>query len=135
MSDKPENRIVLFDANCVLCNKSVQFILENDRSESIFVAPLRSDLGEKISKLQGLSLENISTVFYYRDGKIIDKSSAGLTIAKDMKNWISVIYPLILIPKFIRDRIYSWIANNRIKWFGNTEQCLIHHPRLLSGEL
>jgi predicted DCC family thiol-disulfide oxidoreductase YuxK len=38
-------------------------------------------------------------------------------------------YTLVLIgtivPQTIRDRIYAWIARNRLRWFGQTAECAL----------
>jgi predicted DCC family thiol-disulfide oxidoreductase YuxK len=39
-----------------------------------------------------------------------------------------MIYGLIIIPKFIREPMYKWIAKNRYKWFGKREECMIPTP-------
>jgi predicted DCC family thiol-disulfide oxidoreductase YuxK len=35
---------------------------------------------------------------------------------------------LIVIPPFIRDMIYRYIAKNRYKWFGKKESCWLPNP-------
>jgi predicted DCC family thiol-disulfide oxidoreductase YuxK len=31
----------------------------------------------------------------------------------------------MIIPRFIRDAVYRFIAVNRYKWFGKTDQCRV----------
>jgi predicted DCC family thiol-disulfide oxidoreductase YuxK len=35
-----------------------------------------------------------------------------------------------LIPRFIRDGLYRFIANNRYRWFGKQSQCRVPSPEL-----
>jgi predicted DCC family thiol-disulfide oxidoreductase YuxK len=76
--------------------------------------------------------EKLSTVIYWDTKKLHTKSSASLHIAKDMRNWISIFYILIIIPPIIRNGIYDYIAKNRTRWFGKTDTCMINHSRLLT---
>ena len=39
-------------------------------------------------------------------------------------------YPLIFIPKFIRNGVYDFVAKNRYKWYGKKESCMIPTPEL-----
>ena len=38
----------------------------------------------------------------------------------------------MIIPRFIRDGVYDFIAKNRYKWFGKKDQCMIPSPELKS---
>ena len=50
------------------------------------------------------------------------ESNAVLNILKDSGFWGKTVFWLLrLIPKFIRDAAYRWVASNRYKWFGTCE--------------
>ncbi len=36
-----------------------------------------------------------------------------------------LLYAFIIVPKFIRDAVYNWIARNRYKWYGKREECMV----------
>ena len=57
------------------------------------------------------------------DELIYDKSDAAIRIVRHLKFPYFLLAYLSFIPKPIRDKIYDWIANNRYKWFGKSEQC------------
>jgi predicted DCC family thiol-disulfide oxidoreductase YuxK len=135
MDSLQNKKIVFFDAKCILCNRSVQFILNADKSESIHVAALQSELGKQIMKNHDLQADQFNTILYWDSHKLYKKSSASLKIARDMKTWLSFTHIFILLPKVIRDGIYNWISRNRFRWFGRTDSCLISHPRFLNGDL
>ncbi len=49
MIDVPENnKLVLFDGVCNLCNSSVQFIIRNDKKNVFLFAPLQGKTGQEI---------------------------------------------------------------------------------------
>jgi predicted DCC family thiol-disulfide oxidoreductase YuxK len=43
-----------------------------------------------------------------------------------------LLYGFVIVPKFIRDGIYNFIAKNRYKWFGVREQCMMPTPEVRS---
>jgi predicted DCC family thiol-disulfide oxidoreductase YuxK len=51
-----------------------------------------------------------------------------LRIVKALPGGWTLLYPAILIPAFIRDRIYDWVARNRYAWFGKRTQCWLPRP-------
>lgn len=60
------------------------------------------------------------------------KSSAALRIAKDLSGGYPLLYGFLILPRFIRDAVYDYIARNRYKWFGKKESCMIPTPELKS---
>jgi predicted DCC family thiol-disulfide oxidoreductase YuxK len=61
---------------------------------------------------------------------VYTKSSAALRIARKLSKLWPLFIIFIIIPSFIRDGIYDFIAKNRYKWFGKKEQCMIPTPGL-----
>lgn len=52
------------------------------------------------------------------------KSDAVLHILRKLP-FYKLFYPLIFIPRFIRDGLYNIVAANRYKWFGRKENCFV----------
>jgi predicted DCC family thiol-disulfide oxidoreductase YuxK len=40
------------------------------------------------------------------------------------------MYAFKIVCSFIRDLVYDWIANNRYRWFGKKEECMIPTPEM-----
>ena len=59
------------------------------------------------------------------NGKFYEKSTAVLRIAKYLNGGYKGLYVFIIVPKFIRDWVYNFIAKNRYKWFGKKDHCMI----------
>jgi len=57
--------------------------------------------------------------------KHFTKSTAALMISKNLKSIVKLLYPLIILPKPIRDFFYDLIAKNRYKFFGKRDVCRI----------
>lgn len=127
-----EKNVILFDGVCNLCNRSVQFIIKRDRKKKFYFAPLQGTTGQEILKRFHLSVDELNSFIFKEGDKLYTHSSGALRMLKMLgRGWI-LFYPLIIVPKFIRDGVYNWIARNRYKWFGKKEECMIPTPEVRS---
>ena len=123
-------RIILFDGVCNLCNGGVQFVLKKDKNNIFNFSSLQSEFGQK--KLLELNFDstNFDSFLYLKDDKVYTKSSAALQVCKELSGPIKLLSIFLIVPKFIRDLIYSLIAKNRYKWFGKQDSCWLPTPDL-----
>lgn len=126
-TDKIEELIVLFDGVCNLCNASVNFIIDHNSKKNIRFAPLQSAYAREHLDFQSIIPDSI--VLLVTD-KIYYKSSAVLRISKYLDFPFSILYYLIILPGWMRDPVYDWIAAKRYIWFGKKEACRIPTPEL-----
>ncbi|MEZ4949206.1 MAG: thiol-disulfide oxidoreductase DCC family protein [Saprospiraceae bacterium] len=122
--------VLLFDGVCNLCNSSVQFIIKHDPEGKFKFASLQSEYGQQMVKKFGLEKENLETVILIDGEKAYKKSTAALEVTRRLGGFWSIFYVFRIIPSFLRDGIYTWVANNRYKWFGKKDQCMIPSPEL-----
>lgn len=122
--------IIFFDGVCNLCNSSVQWIIKNDKKEVFHFASLQSDLGQQLLKERNLDSNNFNSFLYLKNGVLYDKSSAALNVAKQLGFPFYLLYGFMGVPKFFRDAVYGYIAENRYKWFGKKDACMIPSPEL-----
>ena len=120
--DKP---IIFFDGVCNLCNSSVQFILKKDTNNVFLFSSLQSDAAKGILLQYNLENFDLSSIILVEKGIIYQKSTAILRIAKSLAGISKYAYVFIIVPKFIRDGVYSFIAKNRYKWFGKRDSCML----------
>jgi predicted DCC family thiol-disulfide oxidoreductase YuxK len=121
---------ILFDGVCNLCNSSVQFVIKKDIDKIFQFASLQSDAGEKLLKQYNLSTSNFDSFILIQENKVYQKSGAALKVVKQLSGSIKLLYAFIVIPTFIRDAVYNFIAKNRYKWFGKKDECMIPTPEL-----
>lgn len=114
-------RIVLFDGHCNFCDASVQFIIQRDPAAHFHFASLESEIGKQLTKQFGIPEDEDSIVLIEKQ-KVYTKSSAALHIAKKLDGLWHLLFLFILVPRPIRDRLYSYIARNRYRWFGKKDQ-------------
>lgn len=117
---------------CNLCNGTVQFILDRDPSSHFHFASLQSDRGKALLVEHGItpSEGDPDSVFLIEDGRIFDRSTAALRIARHLTLPWSLARVFLLVPAFLRDPFYKLIARNRYRWFGKTNECRIPTPAL-----
>jgi predicted DCC family thiol-disulfide oxidoreductase YuxK len=123
-SDHP---IVLFDGVCNLCSNAVQFIIRWDTQGIFRFASLQSNIGQALLVKKRLSPEAINTIVLVeeREGRIYDRSTAALQIARRMDGIWPILYIMIYIPEPIRNYVYDIIARHRYRWFGRKDSCMI----------
>lgn len=130
----PKNKeLVLFDGVCNLCNSSIQYIIKHDSKDVFMFTPLQSDIGKSIIKHFNIDTTKIDSILLYTPEQGIHyKSTAALKIALKLgfpRNLMGVFF---IIPSFIRNWVYDFIAKNRYKWYGKKEACMIPTPELKS---
>lgn len=118
---------VLFDGPCSLCQKSVRFILHHERSPVLKFASLQSDVGKQAFEKYNLPPETDAMVLIEED-HVFTGSEAALTLCKYLKLPWRAFYLFRMLPAFIHQPVYRWIAKHRYKWFGKDESCPLPDP-------
>jgi predicted DCC family thiol-disulfide oxidoreductase YuxK len=128
--DNRNHITVLFDGVCNLCNGTVQFIIKRDRAAIFRFASLQSDYAHTLLHQLNLPADHLYSVIVVEDGIAYQKSDAALRIARHLPGLWHRLYILRLVPKFIRDSVYDFIATNRYRFFGKQDHCMIPTPEL-----
>ena len=128
MSILLKDNLLFFDDACILCNKSIRLIHLLDIHKKIFFASLQSPIGTEIQQKNNLK-EFISTVVYYRKGKFYTQSSAVIFCLSDIHWILKPLLLFLLVPTFISNGIYNFIAKNRKRIFKN-QVCSLHSESL-----
>ncbi|MNJ68816.1 hypothetical protein D3C77_650990 [compost metagenome] len=89
-------------------------------------------MGKKLLERHGLSENHLSSVVLIENGVSYTSSTAALRIAKGLAFPWFLLYSLIIIPKWIREPIYKYIAKKRYAWFGKDEVCMMPSKEVLS---
>jgi predicted DCC family thiol-disulfide oxidoreductase YuxK len=118
-----EHPIILFDGVCNLCNHAVQWILGKDTKEIFRFAALQSHIGQDFLKKHGLDPLKLNSVVLITKKKAYTHSDAALEIASLLGGFWQILSIFKIIPRFIRDAVYNFIAKNRYRWFGKQESC------------
>ncbi len=127
---KSEFPIIFFDGFCNLCNGAVQFTIERDRKNVFRFSSLQSDYAQENLKSAKLNNSEGESMVLLEDGKVYERSTAALRVARRLSGLWPLLYGFIIIPAFIRDAVYKLVAKNRYKWFGKQESCWVPTPEL-----
>lgn len=130
MGKDVNKKIVLFDGVCNLCSSSVQFILKKDKKDQFLFGSLQGEAGQQYLKQFNLPADAFNSFMLVESETLYTRSTAALRMLKYLGGGWSLLYGLIIIPKFIRDGVYNLIAKNRYKWFGKKDACWIPTPAL-----
>lgn len=128
MGDKP---ILFFDSDCLLCNRSVQWLILRDRNKQIQFAPLQ---GKTATDLLPFPLiQELNTLVLWENGQIFTKSSAIFKAMSYLDSpWNNLAF-IKIIPRFLSDFLYRLVAKQRRRLSKkNPDSCLIgHQERIL----
>lgn len=127
---KNDIAIVLFDGVCNFCDSSINRIIKHDKKNYFRFAPLQSATGQELLKKYSIDSSKTDSIILIENNKAYTRSTAILRITKHLNRLYPLMYPLLIIPPFIRNGVYDIIARNRYKWFGKKEVCMIPTPEV-----
>lgn len=132
MENLPQDKkIILFDGVCNLCDATVQFIIKHDKNDIFRFVALQSDLGQEIVKHIGLDISKTDSIILYQPGHAYYyKAEAAFKIARELNSIYSFISIFSILPKWLSNKGYDYIARNRYKWYGKKNECMIPTPEM-----
>ncbi|MCI5055651.1 MAG: DCC1-like thiol-disulfide oxidoreductase family protein [Flavobacteriales bacterium] len=113
--------IIFFDGVCNVCNRFIDFLLRIDKHDRMKMASLQGDTAKQL--LSQSEIEKFDSIILKYNNRIYYRSEAVLQTLNCIGGFWKFPMILYLIPGFIRNPIYMWIAKNRHKWFGKRETC------------
>jgi len=117
--------LILFDGVCNFCNYWVRFALKRDEKQKLSFGTLQGNTAKKVLPLYGINEKELASVVFIEKEKVWQNSSAVLRICKHLSGAWKMFYVLMIIPTPIRDFVYRIIAQNRYRWFGKRESCML----------
>ena len=118
--DKP---VVLFDGACNLCSGWVQFIAKRDPDGYFRFAALQSDKGRELLAPYGMDTDELKTIVLLDGGEAFTQSDAVLGIVRHLGRAWPLLGVLRVVPRFLRDACYGFVARHRYRWFGVKTAC------------
>ncbi len=127
-----KQKTILFDGVCNLCNGAVTYIIKRDKKNVFKFAALQSEIGQQLISKFNIDTSKVDSIILIDGDTHYEKSTAALHIAKQLSGAYPLLFGFIVVPKFIRNSVYDYIAKNRYKWFGKKESCMIPTAELKS---
>ena len=125
MSEKLPDKLVLYDGVCGLCNRFVQHLLKKDQRQVLFFAPLQGPTAQEVRSQHPALPEELSTVGYLRNGKLLLRSRAVFAIWRDLGGAWKIPAAFRILPAFLTDLGYRMVAAVRYRIWGKLDHCAI----------
>lgn len=120
-----QQSIVFFDGVCNLCNGFVQFVLKHEANSHFKFCSLQSDFAVNFFKEKQFISIGLDSVIVYENNQFYIESVAAFKIINKLKWPYKAIGVFSILPKFISNLIYKFIAKNRYKLFGKSNVCWV----------
>jgi predicted DCC family thiol-disulfide oxidoreductase YuxK len=130
MEGPNDKKIILFDGVCNLCNSSIIFVIKHDPKDLFRFAPLQSDIGKSLMEKHQIDPQETDSIILVDQEKAYTKSSAALRVSRHLSGGYPLLAIFLIIPVFLRNLVYDYIAKNRYKWYGKKDSCMIPTPEL-----
>jgi predicted DCC family thiol-disulfide oxidoreductase YuxK len=122
--------ILIFDGVCNICAFGVGIVLRHDRDGVFRFAFAQGPVGSALKKRYGLPDGDLETVALVEGGQCYVKSTAALRVLARLPwPWrLGVVFRVL--PRALRDFLYTRVARNRYRWFGQKESCFLPPPHV-----
>jgi predicted DCC family thiol-disulfide oxidoreductase YuxK len=115
--------VILYDGDCGLCDRLVQFVLPRDPRGYFHFAALQSEFARARLAAAALPPDDLDTMVLIESGKVHVRSTAALRVLRKLRWPWPLFYPFVIVPRFVRDAVYRFIARNRHRWFARPSVC------------
>ena len=116
-----DSTIVFYDSTCVLCDRSILWLIKNDFEDSFRFSHINSSF----AKRQSFTISQEAISILSSDGLYLESSRAVLFLLQKTTRYKFIHLFLSKIPNKILDVFYFKIAANRYRWFGSYDNCKI----------
>lgn len=116
--------ILLIDGDCVLCNNSVNYLLQREKEPKLSFATLKSETGKALIEYFEIP-ENVDSMVLVKNYSVHIKSCAALRLTLYMKGLWPAMIVFVVIPPFLRNIVYDFIAKRRYSKYGKTNNCAL----------
>jgi predicted DCC family thiol-disulfide oxidoreductase YuxK len=111
MSEQPK---IIYDGNCKFCSQAVRFLKSGTGESGTAFFPAESNDSDILLLQNNLPPDlTDKTVILIEDKKIYTKSAAIIKAIQNKGGWWKLGGILKIIPTFIRDAVYDFVARNR----------------------
>lgn len=124
------NVFAVMDAHCALCARGATWIARNDTRKEFTIIPVQSATGHALLHHYGLDPDDPTSWLYVEDG-VAFCSMDGLMCAGFRLGGIYKLLSIMrVLPKFVQDFLYRFVARNRYKVFGSADMCALPDPEV-----
>jgi predicted DCC family thiol-disulfide oxidoreductase YuxK len=126
MSDS--HPIVIFDGECGFCDRTVSWIIAQDRAARFRFAPRQSPAAQRLFAENGLPPGGVESIVLIDGSAVFTHSTAMLRIASELSFLWNLFGLFLLVPRPIRDFGYRAFAKLRYLVAGRLPVCHVPTP-------
>ncbi len=89
--------------------------MKRDKTKSIHFSAIQSDFTKQLFRDNGWEEPDLSTFYFIEKGELYQKSKAALKVAGYFSFPYSLVRAFVIVPRFMRDSVYDFIAKRRQK--------------------
>lgn len=120
--------LVLFDGVCVLCHRTVQFLIQADKKGVLQFAALQGRTGAALLTRHPEIEDASRSVIVVRNLGLPSeetylRAKAILAICSEIGGLCRLASVFKIVPTFMANRVYDFVAQHRYAWFGRYEEC------------
>ena len=125
--------VLLYDGTCGFCAQSVQFVLRRNRRGTLRFAALDSTFGRTLLARHP-EFGGVDSMVWLEPAqgaaaeRLFIRSAAALKAARYLGGAWRLARAAELIPRFVRDVLYRWVARHRHRLMGGGRHCLVPRP-------
>jgi len=128
----PKTRaIVFFDGVCGLCNRSIDFLIRQDRKRVLSFAPLQGQTAKRLLTDKQIDPSKLNSIYLYIEsdiesdgrGKLYSKTDAWIRIMVLLGGPWKVFKAMRILPLFFWNLFYDLVAKTRYPIFGKLDVC------------
>lgn len=88
-------------------------------------SPMQSQFAVDLMAQYQIDNQALNTFVLVKNDQVFIRSGAAIELAKSLDGFWHWCRVLKIIPRPIRDAAYKLIANNRYRWFGKSQTCMM----------
>jgi predicted DCC family thiol-disulfide oxidoreductase YuxK len=123
--------LIFYDGHCGFCHRAVRWVLKRDPAGMLFrFAPLQGPTFQKLVPAFYRATLPDTIVLRTSDAKLLVRSDAFIHILRRLGGpWLPLTRVLNMVPRFIRDGAYDFVARIRLSLFARpTGTCPLLPP-------
>ena len=120
--------IIVFDGDCVFCSANAQFVLRHDRRHYFRLAAMQGEVGTALYERFGIDPQDPESMIVVTGDRVQRDSDGVLAIYSGLGWPWRAMAAFYLVPRFLRDPVYRWVARNRYRLFGRRDTCFVPKP-------
>jgi predicted DCC family thiol-disulfide oxidoreductase YuxK len=128
--DLKDKILVIFDGECMLCDKTVQYLLKIDKNDMLLFAAFQDKTLREFFESFKINPQSLQSVLVIKDNKVYSKAEAVIVLMKNLRKHRFLMMLYSLFPLIIRNKLYDFVAKNRISWFGKKEYCMMPDEKI-----